>query len=266
MTYSRGMTPDEFDAVDRYLCQSLVPEDATLSQARETAARLGLPDHHVAPNQGSMLMRLALTARARRILEVGTLGGYSTLWLARALAPGGTIDTLEIDRTHIRCALANFERAGLENRIALHPGPARETLARFIHEGVDAYDFIFIDADKPNNPHYLKAALALSHPGTLILVDNVVRDGEVANRESDDPRVRGVRKMLEMIRDEPRLHATAVQTVGSKGWNGFALLYVVDACSAVPSSPSRGSRSELDMTPIPGHPARTQLECPILRL
>ncbi|MDP6979718.1 MAG: O-methyltransferase [Myxococcota bacterium] len=220
------MTPNAWNDVDEYLCDSLVAEDAALVAAREDAARLGLPDHHVAPNQGCMLMLLAQTTGARRILEVGTLAGYSTIWLARALAAGGTVDTLEVDPSHIRCARNNFQRAGLAETIMLHPGPARETLAQFVDDGADAYDFIFIDADKPNNPHYLEAALALSHPGTLIVVDNVVREGEVTNPESDDPRVLGVRRMFELIRDEPRLRATAIQTVGSKGWDGFALLHV----------------------------------------
>ncbi len=222
------MTPDAWNRVDEFLCDSLVCEDASLVEAREAAARLGLPDHHVAANQGCMLMLLAQTAGARRILEVGTLGGYSTLWLARALAPGGKLDTLEVDPAHIACARSNFARAGFEDRIAVHSGAARETLTRFIDRGVEAYDFVFIDADKPNNPHYLEAALALSHPGTLIVVDNVIREGEVANPDNDDPRVLGVRRMFEMIRGEPRLRATAVQTVGSKGWDGFALLYVLD--------------------------------------
>lgn len=220
------MNPEDFDRVDRYLCEALVSEDDVLIASREAAHAAGLPDHQVAANQGALLLLLARAVGAKRILEVGTLGGYSTIWLARALGPDGQLDTLELDATHAACARENFARSEVADRIEVHEGAARETLARFIDEGRAPYDFVFIDADKPNNPHYLEAALALTRKGSMILVDNVVREGKVASDASEDPRVRGVRAMLARIREEPRLRATALQTVGSKGWDGFALLYV----------------------------------------
>ncbi len=221
------MTPDRWEEVDRYLEAALVTETPALTLAREAAARKGLPDHQVAANQGALLMMLAGTIAARRILEVGTLGGYSTLWLARALPHDGAIDTLEVDSERAAFAREIFAEAGASRSIAVHEGDARETLTRFQTAGREKYDFVFIDADKPSNPHYLEAALALSHPGSLIVVDNVVRDGKVADAASDDANVKGVREMFEMIRRDPRLEATALQTVGSKGWDGFALMRVV---------------------------------------
>jgi len=222
------MNRQAWDDVERALAGALVPEEAHMVEAREAAIEQGFPEHQVAANQGALLMLLARSANAKRVLEVGTLGGYSTLWLLRGLRGDGSIDTLEIDAARAAFARAIFERAGAHDRISLHEGAARETLARFIDEGRSPYDFVFIDADKPNNPHYLEASLALTRPGSLIVVDNVVRDGEVANPESTDERVAGVRAMFEMIRDDPRIEATALQTVGSKGWDGFALLRVLD--------------------------------------
>lgn len=214
--------------VDRYLCASLVPSDPVLDAVLEASERAGLPAHNVAPNQGKLLMLLAQIQQARRILEIGTLGGYSTIWLARALPNDGELDTLEVDPDHATVARKNIARANLEDHVQLHEGPALETLARLGAERDDAYDFVFIDADKPSNPDYLHWSLELTRPGSLIVVDNVIRDGEVTNTSSDDPRVQGVRRMIEMIAREPRLSATAIQTVGSKGYDGFALLRVLD--------------------------------------
>ncbi|MBW2292641.1 MAG: O-methyltransferase [Deltaproteobacteria bacterium] len=213
--------------VDRYLCESLVPSDPVLDAVLEASERAGLPAHNVAPNQGKLLMLLAQLQRARRILEIGTLGGYSTIWLARALPNDGQLDTLEVDPGHAAVARQNIARASLEERVQLHEGPALETLARFAEARNEAYDLIFIDADKPSNPDYLRWSLELTRPGSLIVVDNVIRDGEITNTSSDDPRVQGVRRMIKMISREPRLSATAIQTVGSKGYDGFALLRVV---------------------------------------
>jgi predicted O-methyltransferase YrrM len=162
---------------------------------------------------------------AKRILEIGTLGAYSTVWLARALPEGGEVVTLEADQHHAQVARQNIELAGLQSRIKLHQGPALDTLPALIDSG--PFDMIFIDADKPNNPHYLQWALKLSRPGTLIIGDNVVRDGEVVNPASDDDRVQGVRSFFDLIAEEPRLSATALQTVGSKGWDGFLLARVL---------------------------------------
>lgn len=215
--------------VDRYLCESLLPSDPVLDAVLEASARAGLPAHNVAPNQGKLLMLLAQLQKARRILEIGTLGGYSTIWLARALPNDGRLDTLEVDPGHAAVARQNIARASLEDRVRLHEGPALATLARLAAERDDAYDFVFIDADKPNNPDYLRWSLELTQPGSLIVVGNVIRNGEITNTSSHDPRVQGVRRMIEMIARDSRLSATAIQTVGSKGYDGFALLRVLAA-------------------------------------
>ncbi|MCP3983415.1 MAG: O-methyltransferase [bacterium] len=212
--------------VDEYLCDELVEHDPILEAVLTRCERAGMPAINVAPNQGKLLMLLARIQGAARILEVGTLGGYSTIWLARGLAEAGHLDTLEVDSRHAAIAEENLDQAGLRSRVQVHVGPAIDTLARLRDEHVPPYDYVFIDADKPSNPEYLRATVALSRPGTLIIVDNVIRGGGVIDTESDDPRVHGVRRMNEMIRQDTRLSATAVQTVGSKGWDGFALVRV----------------------------------------
>ena len=210
----------QWSAVDNYMISSLIPEDDVLSQVLENNKRAGLPEHDVAANQGQLLALFVRMTQARRILEIGTLGAYSSIWMARALPPDGKLITLEADPTHADVARQNIQLAGLTDRIKLIEGPALNSLENF--GDVPPFDLIFIDADKPNNPGYLEWALHYSRPGTVIIGDNVVRDGEVINGQSDDARVLGVRRFIEMIGDNPRLTATALQTVGVKGWDGFA--------------------------------------------
>ncbi|MCI1680339.1 MAG: O-methyltransferase [Ewingella americana] len=216
---------EKWQQVDSYIVDKLVGSDDTLDAILQNNARAGLPAHDVAPNQGKLLALFAQMVGAKRILEIGTLGAYSTVWLARALPEGGEVVTLEADQHHAQVARQNIELAGLQSRIKLRQGPALDTLPALIDSG--PFDMIFIDADKPNNPHYLQWALKLSRPGTLIIGDNVVRDGEVVNPASDDDRVQGVRSFFDLIAEEPRLSATALQTVGSKGWDGFLLARVL---------------------------------------
>ena len=214
----------QWSAVDNFMISSLIPEDDILSQVLENNKRAGLPEHDVAANQGQFLALLVRITQARRILEIGTLGAYSAIWMARALPADGKLITLEAAPGHAGVARQNIRLAGLNERIELIEGPALNTLENFAN--VQPFDLIFIDADKPNNPRYLEWALHYSHPGTLIVGDNVVRDGEVINGQSDDARVQGVRRFIEMIGDNPRLTATALQTVGIKGWDGFTLALV----------------------------------------
>jgi predicted O-methyltransferase YrrM len=181
----------------------------------------------VAPNQGKLLHIFARMVNAKRILEIGTLGGYSTIWLARALPDGGSLVTLEFEPKHAKVATANISRAGLAQVVDIRVGAALESLARLVDENFEPFDMIFIDADKPNNPNYLEWAMKLSRVGTLIVLDNVIRDGEVADSASLDEKVIGVRRCLERMAADPRLAATALQTVGSKGWDGFAMALVV---------------------------------------
>jgi predicted O-methyltransferase YrrM len=212
--------------VDAYFTDRLVPPDTVLDAALSDSDAAGLPPHNVAPNQGKLLMLLAQIAGARNVLEVGTLGGYSTIWLARALPPGGRLVTLEADARHAEVARRNLERAGLTGVVHLRVGRALDTLPELQAEGAGPFDFIFLDADKPSNPAYLEWALRLSRRGTVIVADNVVRSGAIADADSADPNTRGVRQMCEMLAAEPRVSATALQTVGSKGWDGFALAVV----------------------------------------
>jgi predicted O-methyltransferase YrrM len=221
------MNQERWTAVDRYFTESLCGADDALDAALEANAAAGLPAIDVAPNQGKLLHLLAVIQGARRILEVGTLGGYSTIWLARALPPDGRLVTLELQPTHGEVARANLERAGLSNKVELRVGPALESLRQLHEEGAEPFDMIFIDADKPNNPGYLEWALKLSRRGSLIVVDNVVREGAIVDTESEDAAVQGTRAMFERMRAEPRLSATAIQTVGSKGYDGFAIGVVV---------------------------------------
>jgi len=214
-------------AVDRYIVDTLLPPDPTLDAVLAANAAAGLPAIDVAPNQGKLLYLLALLRGARRILEIGTLGGYSTIWLARALPAGGRLVTLEADERHAAVARANIERAGLAGVIEIRVGKALDSLAQLQREGGEPFDLIFIDADKPNNPKYLEWALKLSRKGSVILGDNVVREGAVIDAASEDDRVQGTRRFFERMAAEPRLSATALQTVGSKGYDGFALALVI---------------------------------------
>ncbi|MFC9773793.1 O-methyltransferase [Paenibacillus chitinolyticus] len=212
--------------VDACLNEWLVPADPVMTEVLANNARASLPPIDVAPNQGKLLHLLAKIQGARSILEIGTLGGYSTIWLARALPGDGKIVTLEYDPRHAETARQNLSQAGVSHLAELRVGEALVSLEQLYAEGAGPFDLIFIDADKPNNPDYFKWALKLSRPGSLIIGDNVIRDGEVANPHSDDPRVQGVRTFLELISAEPRVTATALQTVGSKGYDGFVLALV----------------------------------------
>ena len=214
----------QWPAVDNYMISSLIPEDEVLQKVLENNKRAGLPEHDVAANQGQLLALFVRMTQARRILEIGTLGAYSSIWMARALPPDGKLITLEADPTHADVARQNIRLAGLNDRIELIEGPALNSLENF--GDVPPFDLIFIDADKPNNPGYLEWELHYSRPGTVIIGDNVVRAGEVINGQSDDARVLGVRRFIEMMGDNPRLTATALQTVGIKGWDGFTLAMV----------------------------------------
>lgn len=213
-------------AVDDYFNGLLVEEDSALLDALRDSAAAGLPGHQVAANQGKLLNLIARVRGARSVLEIGTLGGYSTIWLGRALPEGGRLVTLEADARCAEVARANVARAGLADVVDLRLGKALDTLPLLVEEGAEPFDLVFIDADKPSNPDYLRWALRLTRPGSVIVGDNVVRDGAVTDPDSDDPRVQGVRRFTELIAAEPRLTATTVQTVGSKGYDGFTLALV----------------------------------------
>ena len=222
------MSQKQWTAVVRYFSETLVPSDPVLDAALRANTKAGLPAIDVAPNQGKFLQLLVQLRGARRILEIGTLGGYSSIWMARALPADGHLTTLEFSPKHAEVARANITRAGLEKIVEIRVGPALETLAKMEKEGTEPFDLIFIDADKPNNPNYLPWALKFSRPGTLLIGDNIVREGEVADPTSTDPNVQGQRRFLELMAAEPRLSATALQTVGSKGYDGFAMALVLD--------------------------------------
>ncbi|WP_029287387.1 O-methyltransferase [Cellulomonas sp. HZM] len=202
------------------------PEPVDIAGARRRAEDAGLPDIAVAPNQGALLELLARIAGASRILEIGTLGGYSTLWLARALPPDGELVTLELDPTHAAVARRSFDAAGESARVTLLEGPALDSLDTLVAAGTTPFDLVFVDADKQNLAPYVERALTLSRPGTVIVVDNVVRQGAVVDADHPDGRVQGVRRLVELLEGHPRLDATVVQTVGTKGHDGFALLRV----------------------------------------
>ncbi|MGW7002077.1 O-methyltransferase [Streptomyces sp. NPDC054933] len=220
------MSQQTWTAVDDYFDALLVNEDAALRTALVDSDAAGLPPVHVAPNQGKLLNLLARMHGARTVLEIGTLGGYSTIWLARALPAGGRLVTLEADEGYAAVAAANIARAGLAHVVDIRIGKALETLPLLADEDAAPFDLVFIDADKPSNPDYLEWALKLTRPGSIIVADNVVRDGAVTDQASADPRVQGVRRFTELIAENPRLTATAVQTVGSKGYDGFILSIV----------------------------------------
>lgn len=220
------MNQDTWSAVDAYFCETLIPSDPVLTAALQDSDAAGLPSINVAPTQGKLLQLLAKMQGARTILEFGTLGGYSTIWLARALPPDGRLVTLEANPAAAAVAQANIERAGLSAQVDIRVGKALDTLPLLAEEGIAPFDFIFIDADKPNNPAYLEWSLKLSRVGTAIICDNVVRRGAVADPDKTDPAVVGVRTFLQQIAADPRLSTTAIQTVGSKGFDGFSLTLV----------------------------------------
>jgi len=224
---NRGnMTEEHWTEVDRYLGDLLASDDPALEAALAASAAAGLPAINVSPVQGKLLHLLARAIGARNVLEIGTLGGYSTIWLARALPDGGRLISLEADARHAEVARANIARAGLQAVVEVRLGMALDTLPELAAEGREPFDFVFIDADKPNNAAYFDWALKLSRPGSIIVVDNVVRDGDVIDADSDSSTVQGVRRLLERIAAEPRVSATAIQTVGAKGYDGFAIALV----------------------------------------
>ena len=220
------MTQETWTSVDDYITSAVVGHDPILEGALERSAAAGLPAISVSPPQGKLLFLLARAMRARRILELGTLGGYSTIWLARALPRGGRVVTLELEATHAAVARDNLKRANLARRVDIRVGPALDALDQLIAEAVKPFDLIFIDADKPRIPDYYERALALSHPGSTIIVDNVVREGKLADASSDDANVQGVRRFHDTLAHDQRVSATTIQTVGGKGYDGFTLAVV----------------------------------------
>ncbi|WP_433612133.1 O-methyltransferase [Prescottella agglutinans] len=214
--------------VDDFLVETVVGTDEDLAVALAANATAGLPPIDVSPAQGKFLNLLARMVGATRVLEVGTLGGYSTIWLARAVGDSGRVVTLEYEPRHAAVARANLDRAGVGSRVDIRIGAALDTLPGVEADGMGPFDLVFIDADKVNNSNYVRWALRLSRPGTVIVVDNVIRGGAVSNPDLDDDAVRASREVLGLLAAEPRLDATALQTVGSKGWDGFALALVVN--------------------------------------
>lgn len=222
------MTQELWNAVDRYVTDLLVPADEALTAALAASDAAGLPSIAVAPNQGKLLHLLARIQGARSVLEIGTLGGYSTIWLARALPEDGRLISLEYSPAHAEVARANLARAGLDKIAEVRTGAALTTLPKLVAEpGAGPFDLVFIDADKENNPRYVEWALKLTRPGSVIVVDNAVRGGAVADARTTDRAIVGTREMYELVAREPRLDATAVQTVGTKGHDGFLLARVV---------------------------------------
>jgi predicted O-methyltransferase YrrM len=212
--------------VDEYFVQQLAPPDDVLTEALAASAAAGLQPISVTAPQGKLLHLLARMIGARRILEIGTLGGYSTIWLGRALPPDGRLVTLEINPAAAAVARQNLVRAGLAERVDLMLAPAAASLRQLAADRVEPFDLVFIDADKASSDSYFVAALGLSHTGTILIVDNVVRDGAVADAESTDANILGIRRLMELVAREPRVDATAIQTVGSKGYDGFLLARV----------------------------------------
>ena len=220
------MTKERWTAVDRYLTETLIPRDAALDAALRASVAAGMPPINVSPTQGKLLMLLSQLQGAKNILEIGTLGGYSTIWLARGLSPGGRLVTLEADPKHADVARANIAQAGLTDTVELILGRAIDSLAHLAARSRGPFDLIFIDADKASLPDYFNWSLKLSRPGGVIIIDNVIRDGAVIDAASTDPDVQGVRRMNQVIAAEKRVTATAIQTVGSKGYDGFAIARV----------------------------------------
>lgn len=220
------MSQDTWTRVDEYFNFTIVGIDETLGKALERSTEAGLPEIAVAPNQGKFLQMLARIQGARSILEIGTLGAYSTIWLARALPDDGRLVTLEADPKHAAVARKNIDDAGLGDRIELIEGAALDTLPNLANDDRAPFDLVFIDADKPNNPNYLQWAMKLTSPGSIIIVDNVIRDGKIADTGNEDPNVQGARETFDMVQRQPNLDATALQLVGLKGYDGMIIALV----------------------------------------
>ncbi|MGR2752806.1 O-methyltransferase [Agromyces arachidis] len=221
------LIPENQRRVDDYLAETLVDDDVALRQGLADAAAAGLPSIEVTPLGGKFLHLLARMTGARRVLEISTLGGYSTTWLARGIPDDGRVVTLELEPHHAEVARANLERAGVAEKVEIRVGPAAESLARMGERGEEPFDLVFIDADKESGATYLDWAARLGHPGTVVVVDNVVRAGEVADADATDSMVIGSQRALDLLGSDPRFDATALQTVGAKGWDGVALAIVV---------------------------------------
>jgi predicted O-methyltransferase YrrM len=222
------MTQEQWTRVDEYITSLLLPNDAVLDAALAASNAAGLPAINVAPNQGKFLSLLAQIQGSARILEIGTLAGYSTIWLARALPSHGQLVTLELDPKHAQVAQQNIERAGLSARVEIRVGRALDSLAALVSEAAPPFDFVFIDADKQSIPYYFSWSLKLTQPGSVIVVDNVIRKGAVLDAASADANVQGVRRFNELVSKTPSVSATTIQTVGSKGYDGFALIRVLN--------------------------------------
>ncbi|RAR41373.1 O-methyltransferase [Paenibacillus sp. MDMC362] len=210
-----------WDKVDDYVTEHLIPYDEVLERVLAANREAGLPEIDVSRTQGKLLNLIVQIKGAKRILEIGTLGGYSTIWMARAIGDGGRLISLELDPHHAEVATSNIALAGLEDRVEIRIGDAVLLLEELAKEKVEPFDLIFIDADKPNNPNYLKWALQFSRPGTVMISDNVIRNGEVIDHHSTDPRVHGIRTFMDMLSAQSAISGTAIQTVGSKGYDGF---------------------------------------------
>ena len=220
------MTQQLWTSVDDYITQLFVQSDPIMQETLAASEAAGLPSISVAPNEGKLLMLLAQLCGARNILEMGTLGGYSTIWLARGMVSGGSLITLEANPKHAEVARLNIARAGFTDRAEVRVGAARDTLSQLASEGRSPFDLIFIDADKESYPEYLAWALKLARPGALIIADNVIRDGKILDPEDADPRVQGARRFNQLLAEEPRVKATVIQTVGGKGHDGMAIAIV----------------------------------------
>jgi predicted O-methyltransferase YrrM len=220
------MTKDVWEAVDKYFDEMLIPHDSALDGALAAASAENLPAIQVSSVQGKLLHLLARIMGARNILEIGTLGGYSTIWMARALPEGGRIITLEADPKHAEVAQKNFARAGVENKVELRLGKALDTLPKVAADGRGPFDMFFIDANKSNMPEYFEWSLKLARKGSVIIADNVVREGAVLDGKSKDADIQGIRRFLEMVGKEKRVSGTALQTVSTKNYDGFALVLV----------------------------------------
>jgi predicted O-methyltransferase YrrM len=220
------MAQERWTQVDDYLAGALIPSDTVLDAAVRAGVDAGMPQIQVSPTQGRFLYLLVRVLGARKILELGTLAGFSTIWMARALPPGGHLITLEVDPNHAEVARSNFRLARLDSMIEVRVGAALESLPGLAAEGAGPFDLVFIDADKENIPDYVAWALRMSHPGTVMIVDNIVRQGAVIDTSSSDAKILGVRRMFELVASDPRLEATAIQTVGVKGYDGFAMIRV----------------------------------------
>ncbi|MCL4450604.1 MAG: O-methyltransferase [Candidatus Thermoplasmatota archaeon] len=212
--------------VEDYFTYNIVKQETSLSNALRHQNEEGLPPINVPPTQGKLLYLLAKMINAAKILEIGTLGGYSTLWLAKALPEGGKITTLEINAKHAVISRDNVLSAGLASKVEIIVGPAKKTLLEMAERGTSIFDMIFIDADKENNPEYFDLALRLSGPGTVIVIDNVVRNGRIIEDGDEDPSVIGIRKLIEMAKKDDRIESTAIQTVSGKGYDGFMVVRV----------------------------------------